>query len=180
MFEIKTYNLRIVPPSPVYEDVLDFKKQFIDVFGVQKYSKSKPHLTLVEFKMDVQYEPFLIKYFSSLSDNLKFKMFLEGLGSFDKALVVLLKVRSSKAFEQLLTQIKILWVRDFHRKLKSLKVSGTPHITISLAKDTDMLFKSMNMFQDKVYFGEFEVNELVLVSRPDSKTWDWEHRIPLS
>lgn len=139
-----------------------------------------PHITLVEFEMDVQYEPFLIKYFSSLSDTTKFKMFVEGFSSFDKALVVLLKVRLSKEFDQLLTQIKVLWIRDFHRKPNSLKASGVPHITISLAKDADMLLKSMNMFKDKVYFREFEVNELVLVSRPDGKTWDWEHRIPLS
>lgn len=181
MAEIRIYNLRIVPPTPVYERVVAFKKQFIDAFGPLQYSKSKPHVTLVQFEMDVDYEPLLIKYFSALSDMETFKMTIEGVAAFEKgSKVLLLKMSPSKNFEQLLAQIKVIWRRDLHRGLTALKVSNTPHITISKTKDVTTLHKSLELFKDIAYFKEFEVNELVLLSRPHGKTWDWECHIPLS
>ncbi|WP_053992844.1 2'-5' RNA ligase family protein [Mangrovimonas sp. TPBH4] len=180
MSEIKIYNLRIVPPSPIYEEVAAFKTQFIEVFGPLQYSKSKPHITLVQFKMIVENEPFLIKSFASLSKAKKFKMSIEGFDMFEKGSnVLLLKVRPSKEFDHLLEQLKLLWQRDFHRELRSLIVSSTPHITISKTRDSATLHKSFELFKDVVYVKEFEVNELTLLSRLEHNTWDWEHRIVL-
>lgn len=51
----KIYNLRIVPPQPIYDEVLNFKKKFIEKFGEHPLSKSKPHITLAYFYMDTQY-----------------------------------------------------------------------------------------------------------------------------
>ncbi|MBD0835486.1 hypothetical protein [Aestuariibaculum suncheonense] len=80
--DIKTYNLRIVPPSPVYDEVLAFKKTFIETFGDEPYSKSKPHVTLGFFKMDTAYETYLIKYLSALSLFKVFQMKIQGFDTF--------------------------------------------------------------------------------------------------
>ncbi|OMP29872.1 2'-5' RNA ligase family protein [Mangrovimonas sp. DI 80] len=180
MSEVKIYNLRIVPPSPIYGEVAAFKTQFIEVFGSLQYSKSKPHITLVQFKMDVQYEPFLIKCFASLSKMEKFQMTIEGFDMFEKgSKVLLLKVSPSKEFDHLLAQLKLLWERNLQRELSSLIVSKTPHLTIAKTKDSATLHKSFELFKDVKYFKEFEVSELILLSRPEHNTWDWEHRIAL-
>ena len=93
MPDIKIYNLRIVPPDPVYNEVTHFKKQFIATFGKQPLSNSKPHITLAVFKMDSQYQDILIKIFNQLSTQNKFKLIIQGFEIFENnANVLLLKV----------------------------------------------------------------------------------------
>ncbi|GAA4296747.1 hypothetical protein [Aestuariibaculum suncheonense] len=79
-----------------------------------------------------------------------------------------------------MNEIKIIWIRDVHRTLKSLNPCTTPHITISKTRTSEMLQNSYEFFRSKNYTKYFEVSQLVLVSRYENKTWDWEHRIDLT
>ncbi|MFG6687053.1 2'-5' RNA ligase family protein [Mariniflexile sp. HNIBRBA6329] len=182
MSEIKIYNLRIIPPNPIYDEVVKLKNKFINAFGKQPLSTSKPHITLVAFEMDVQYEAYLIKALYQLSILKKFKLEIEGFGVFQnisKALII--KVSKTKELEFLLTQIEIIWIRDLHRKPATLTTSTTPHITISKTTGDEMLQDSYNLFKKiKLPYKEIEVSYLTLVSRPLKSTWDWEHQITLS
>ncbi len=181
MSEIKIYNLRIVPPDTVFNEIMGFKKQFEAVFGKQTLSKSKPHLTLATFAMSSQHQGILLKAFDQLSSIEKFKLDIQGFGIFERYSYVLhLNVPKTEEIEQIHALIKILWVRDLHRKPGSLKVSDTPHITISKTDGKKMLYESLTFFQETGYSKRIAVNQLTLVSRYEGKTWDYEHQIELS
>lgn len=78
------------------------------------------------------------------------------------------------------TRLKILWIRDLHRELRSINISSTPHITISKTNGNKMLQESLDYFREKEYARQFEVSRLTLVSRKVDKTWDWEYQIELT
>ena len=182
MRNIKIYNLRIVPSAPVFNEVVQFKKLFINRFGKHPLSKSKPHITVAVFEMDTEYQDILVKAFSQLSNNKKFKLAIQGFGVFENnAHVLLLKIPTTEAIKNLHTDIKVVWQRDLHRKLGTLKLSAPPHITISKTDGKKTLYESLAFFQKSGFTSkEIEVNQLTLVSRPKGKTWDWEHHIPLT
>ncbi|MEN3324059.1 2'-5' RNA ligase family protein [Mariniflexile soesokkakense] len=181
MSEIKIYNLRIVPPNPLYTEVNNFKSIFIDTFGKQPLSKSKPHITLAVFEMDVHYQEFLIKAFNQLSSIKQFKLNIQEFDIFDTSNVLVLKVPSTETIEYLQTQIKILWIRELHRKHSSLIIPTTPYITISKTNSKKMLYDSLDFFRRiDIPNKQIDVNHLVLVSRHKGRTWDWKHDIKLS
>lgn len=179
--EIKIYNLRIVPPKPVFDEICQFKKQFEAVFGKQKLSRSRPHITIGAFKMSLQYQDILLKAMDQLSSINKFELHINGFDIFDnKSNVLYLKVLKTKEVEQIYEQLKILWIRDLHRKIATLKMPSKLHITISKTEEKSMLNQSLMLFKNIQYFKQFKVDHLTLTSRYEFKTWDWEHHIQLS
>lgn len=179
--KIKEYNLRIVPPSPVLEEVTNFKKQFRAVFGEQLFSKSKPHITVGSFLMNSDYEDTLIRILNQLSGLSKFELDIGGFDIFEKGSNTLhLKVTNPKDLKNVHRDFNILWIRDLHRKRTSLKESNTPHMTISKTTGKNMLYESLAYFQKTGYSRRIAVNQLTLVSRHEHKTWGKEHQIELS
>ncbi len=116
--EIKIYNLRIVPPNPFFEEILEFKKQFVAIFNKQPLANSKPHITIAEFKNDIEYQEILLKAFDQLSHIEKFELDINGFGMFvDQSHVLLLKISKTEKIEEIHKKLKILWIRDLHRRL---------------------------------------------------------------
>ena len=172
MSAIKIYHLRIVPPEPVYSDIVQFKQQFRDIYGNLKYSKSKPHITLAFFTMDIQHEAEMLKCFEPLSNMKGFQLQIPGFGTFDKgANVLFLDINNSHPIEEIQTSAYSIWSKGLQEKTSKLIISKTPHMTISTTNDKATLLDS---------YIKFNVDHLVLTSRLMGKTWDWEHHIPLS
>ncbi|SFZ91572.1 2'-5' RNA ligase superfamily protein [Flaviramulus basaltis] len=181
MFPIKIYSLRIVPLNPIYNEIVALKRMFIETFGNQKFSKSIPHITLATFEMDYGYQEFLLKAFNQLSNMKQFQLEINGFDVFEnKTEVLFLKLAENEIINQILQNLKILWIRDLHRKYSSLNIPNLLHMTISNAKGKEMLYKSLDLFQEIDYYRQIQVNKLTLVSRYEGKTWDWEHHINLS
>ncbi len=179
--KIKVYNLRIVPPSPVFDDVLNFKKQFENEFGKQPLSRSKPHITLAAFRMNSKYQNKLITVFEQLSHGKKFTLDIGGFAAFEKNSNTLhLKVSKTDTIEALHANVQTLFDDHLRRKLKAFAIVPVPHITISKTTGKKMLYKSLAHFQNAGYAKKINVDHLTLVSRSKYKTWDWEHVIGLS
>ena len=177
----KEYHLRIVPPEPIYSEVLNFKNQFIEIFGKHKYSKAKPHITLALFKMQTTYEGLIIKSFQQLSNIKQFELQINGFNTFDtRTYVLFLDIQSTDSFFVIQRQIEDIWSKYFQEIPSKLITSKKPHMTISAMKDKETLFKSFDIFKKHKYRKSFEVDHIILTSRPLSQTWDWEYRIPLS
>jgi len=180
MSSVRIYHLRIVPPEPVYSAIVNFKQQFIDRYGKQKYSKSKPHITLALFKMDTEFEPEMVACFEQLSSIKSFSLQITGFKTFeDDALVLFLDIAHSSALEFIYTQVYDLWQKNLQESISKLTISKTPHITISNVNDKKTLDECFNTFKGIDYRTRFEVDHLVLTSRVNGKTWDWEHHINL-
>ncbi|MFH4965404.1 2'-5' RNA ligase family protein [Gaetbulibacter sp. M235] len=182
MSEIKIYNLRIVPSPPVLDDVENFKSSFIETFGKQPLSKSKPHITLAVFEMDSKYQDILVNVFNQLSSIKKFQLETKGFDIFENnANVLFIKIPLTEDIKLIHKNIKILWIRDLHRKERTIIIPDVPHMTISKTYNNKTLHESLDFFQKMNYPNKhFEIDHLTLISRPHGKTWDWEHQIKLS
>ena len=181
MSEFRIYHLRIVPPEPVYSDIINFKQQFRETYGNLKYSKSKPHITLAFFGMDTNYENEMIECFAQLSTIKGFHLQIPGFGTFDRGSNVLfLDVANSPSIIQIQTKARELWLGKLKEKTSELTISKNPHMTISTTNDKDTLLDSFNKFNAIGYENSFEVDHLVLTSRLMGKTWDREYNISLS
>lgn len=178
--KIKIYNLRIVPTSPVFEDVVNIKKQFENLFGKQPLSRSKPHITIATFRMNSKYQDDLLEAFSKLSRSKKFKLNIESYNVIESSKTLYLEVRKTENIERVHQNVRILHDNYFKGKLESFFISDNPHITISKATGKKMLYESLAYFQKTAYSKEIQVGHLTLVSRSKYKIWDWEHQIKLS
>ncbi len=182
-FEYNTsriYSLRIIPPKPVFDKIVGVKSETIQIYGAQQLSRSIPHVTVATFEMYPEYQGLLLKALHPLANIGKFRLNVNGFDVFDKHVYLFyLKIGQSVEINNLITLLKIIWVRDLHRKKKSLKVTSTPHITIFKTKDKNILYRGLNLFNQQNYFQQFEVNQLILASRLPGKTWDWTHKIYL-
>lgn len=178
--KIKIYNLRIVPPSSVYNQVMNFKEEFENLHGKQPLSRSKPHITIATFKMNSKHEGILIKVFSQLSQQEPFELHLDGFGVFEGSKTLFVSVRTVKALETLYGDVQLLYGKHLKRKLKRFEVIREPHLTISKTTNKKMLYESLQHFQKGNYSEQIEVGQLTLVSRTKHRTWDWEYHIRLS
>tara|TARA_R110002020_G_scaffold21009_6_gene71357 strand:+ start:16681 stop:17244 length:564 start_codon:yes stop_codon:yes gene_type:complete len=174
------YNLRIVPPEPVFGEISEIKRRFEAVFGKQPLSVSKPHITLASFKMDRQDEGILLNTFSRLETVGKFQLEIQGFDNFGEgSTVFLLKVIKSRELEKIQRDLKVLWTTNLRRKPTTLTLPDRPHITISKTHGKEMMDKSLAFFRKMDYKRRFEVAQLTLVSRYAGGRWDSEHQIKL-
>jgi len=179
--KIKIYHLRIVPPEPVFDEIVHLKNQFETAFGKQLLSKSKPHITIATFKMNSKYQDTLITAFDQLSRFENFNLTIDGFDVFDKnSNTLYLKITKTKSIEPIHKAVKILCSDNLGSRLKSLTIHKVPHITISKTKGSTTLYKSLAHFQKIGYFKQIVVDHFTLVSRFKHKTWDWAHQIKLS
>lgn len=176
----KEYTLRLVPPSPIYEDVLWFKEKFKNNFGKHIYANSKPHITLAVFRMETKFEEGLVNVLGKLSNEKCFSVEILGMGAFYNARVLLLEIGKSSDLTGLIDKIGILFNEELCDVVTKVFISKTPHMTISKVKDAKMLDESLELFRPNAYQNRFTVWKLVLTSRLLNQTWDWEVSIPLS
>ena len=178
--KIKYYNLRIVPPEPVFNDVVELKEQFESLFGKQPLSKSKPHITIASFRMNSKHQEFLINVLNQLSQREVFRLQVDGFSIFEGSRTLYMNVSRSKAIETIHDQVKSIFVNHIRGKVKQFIVSDNPHITLSKTASKKMLYESLKHFQQEGYSKQMEISHLTLVSRTKYRTWDWGHEIGLS
>lgn len=177
--KIKYYNLRIVPPDPIFDEVTALKKQFESLYGKQPLSGSKPHIALASFKMNSKHQDLLIAVFERLSQKEAFKLNVGGFGVFEKSNTLYLKVSKSSAIGAIHREIEFLQDKHLKGKLKSFTIVGNPHMILSKTTGKTMLYDSLHQFQQDEYSKQIEIDHLTLVSRSKYKTWDWQHEIRL-
>lgn len=178
--KIKYYNLRIVPPNTIFEEVTALKQLFEFAYGKQPLTRSKPHITLASFKMNSKYQADLMAIFDQLSQNKTFKLQIRGFDTFVSSNTLYLKVLKNKSIEEIHENVGSLHQEKVKSKLRSFHIPLIPHMVISKTDGKRMLKESFKYFQKNSYSTEIEVSHLILTSRPKYKTWDWEHKIKLS
>lgn len=175
--KIKYYNLRIVPPELVFENVTALKKQFESTFGKQPLSRSKPHITLASFKMNSKYQDLLIQVFDQLSQRETFKLHIDGFDVFEGSKTLYLKVPKSDTLATLHGDLQFLYGKHLKGRVRSFTISENPHMTISKTKGKKMLYESLQYFQNSAYSKQINVDHLTLVSRSKYRAWEEQHKI---
>ncbi|HRV54058.1 MAG: 2'-5' RNA ligase family protein [Flavobacteriaceae bacterium] len=176
--KVLIYNIRIVPPEPIYSQVLNYKTEFIATYGEHLLSKSKPHITIAKFIMSSLHQNFLVEHFESLVSTEKFNLQINGFGIFESSGTLVLQINKSAELDVLLKNISDLKRALLLHKAKNFGLIYTPHLTISSFLDSKTLHSSLSHFKNIAYSKKpFEVDHLMITSRENGKTWDWEHQI---
>ena len=179
--KVLIYNIRIVPPKPLFDQVISIKEEFVEHFGEHLLSNSDPFITVAKFKMSALHHNYLMDTFKNhLSELSPFHLMADGIGKFENGSTLCVNIRESKKFEALLKQIGGLKRALLFHKAKNFSLNHRPIIPISSFLDKNLLDSSFNHFKNKIVFQTiFEVDHLLITSRENGKTWDWEHRIDL-
>lgn len=178
--KVLIYNLRIVPPEPVYSQVLDYKKEFVDRYGEHILTNSSPHITVAKFIMSATLQNVLVENFEVLSDVSKFSLKVNGFGILESNGSLVLQINNSHDFEGLLAKIARLKRALLYHKAKNFGLIYTPSITIASFLEQEVLHESLSYFKYLDYYHHFfGVDHILITSRENGKTWDWEHKINL-
>lgn len=170
---IRKYFIGIIPPSPVFEQVLEVKTFFRDHYQSKAALNSPPHITLhMPFEWKEKKEDELtsqLKKFSSTQ--LSFNLSLAGFSCFPPR-VIFIEVQESEPLMQMQKQL--------HRFCKvELNLFNAqyqdrpfhPHLTVAFRDLKKTAFQqAWDEFKDKKFHTEFQVTDIVLLKH-EGKKW---------
>lgn len=173
------YFLAIIPPSPVYEQVMDIKHHFKDQYNCKAPLRSPAHITLqMPFQWSEGKEAELVDQLQLFaSQQQAFSLRLNGFSCFEPR-VIYVDVMKSEALnsiqkalaKHLKTQLGI-----FNADYKNRGFN--PHITVAFRDLKKPLFyEAWHEFQDKPFEGVFEVQGFWLLKH-DGQMWQPQREI---
>lgn len=179
----KLYFIGIVPPSPVYEEALKIKQYVYEQYKNKGALKSPPHITLhMPFKWEEQKEEKLISLLSKFVSESRIKPFELRLKNFDcfEPRVIFIAVEKSEPLLVLQQELKRFCKVKLNLFNATFKEHAYhPHLTVAFRdlKKTDF-YKAWNEFKDKLFEGNFIVNQFVLLKH-NGQVWEKLRSFPL-
>ena len=177
------YFLAIIPPEPVYEEVVAFKKDFATRFASTKALKVMPHITLkAPFKLNSSDHAQVIQWFKKLKTDIPpFRVELVGFGSFPKTnkpvVFILPAPNTSLDFlqKEIINDFKII----FSKSVSPVDTGFTPHITIAYRDLSPGNYAvAWKEYKTKEYRRTFDVNCFYLLPH-DTQKWNVIDTCPL-
>ncbi|MBS1680915.1 MAG: 2'-5' RNA ligase family protein [Bacteroidetes bacterium] len=171
------YFVAIVPPSPVYENIIELKNYFRENYSSKAALNSPPHITLhMPFLWKEQKESFLVGALNDFSKGKNiFSLQLFGFGVFAPR-VVFIDVKKNEwlqGLQQELHRFFKIELNLFNARYKDLPFH--PHITLAFRDLKKPAFvKAWNEFREKEWEGNFEVNQITLLKH-DGGLWQPLH-----
>jgi 2'-5' RNA ligase len=177
----KQYFLAIIPPSPVYEEALEFKNYFKQRYNSKASLNSPPHITLhMPFRWKEEKEDELISQLSLFESGLKpFNLRLLNFNSFPPRVIYIDVVDN----ENLLSLQKKL-LRFCKRELNLFNADYKdqpfhPHLTLAFRDlKKSMYAEAWEEFNSKPYTAEFIVDQFMLLKH-NGRIWEALSSIPL-
>lgn len=170
----RQYFIGIVPPQPLFDEVLALKRYFGDHFKSKGALKSPPHITLhMPFRWKEENEMELItKLQRFASDYPSFPVQFNNFGCFSPR-VIFIDVKKSDGLNLLqhdLQRFCKLELNLFNANYKKLPFH--PHLTVAFRDLKKPAFhEAWGTFKDKKFEGEFAVNKIVLLKH-NGKIWE--------
>ena len=168
------YFIAIIPPEPIYSQVMDYKQMFADDFNSKAALKSPPHITLhMPFKLKPEQEDHLIKVLHDTASNLQnFKVELKDFGQFNERTIFIDVVENEQLhtlFKHIMRSMKI----NFNIFNADYKNRGyNPHLTLAFRDlKRDEFKRAWPEFKDSSYQKTFEAQSFVLLKH-NGKYWE--------
>lgn len=165
--------IAILPPEPIYSEVQEFKKRFVDAYQSVEAYKRPAHVTVIPpFQYPQEEESkltnFLTKFLKKYSP---FELSFDGFGTFEKRVIFVQPEKN----EQLKTLFKDI-TRAFNKEFKvregnSSSLPYAPHITVGYKDLKPAMYDlAWQEFSSKIYRRRFILGQLYLM-RHSGREW---------
>jgi 2'-5' RNA ligase len=169
----KQYFLAVVPPSPVYEEALNFKHYFKERYNSKASLNSPPHITLhMPFRWKEEKEQELIAKLEEFNSGLTpFKIQLSNFNSFPPRVIFIDVVQNEKLNE---LQSKLLRYCKKELNLYNSNYKDQPfhaHLTLAFRDLKKTIYpEAWEEFSQKRYSTEFLIEKFVLLKH-NGRVW---------
>lgn len=175
--DLARYFIAIIPPPPIFEEVLMLKNHFREKYNSKASLNSPPHITI--------HAPFLwrekeeitlsrsLELFAKGKKSMKINLF--GFGAFKKR-VIFISVEGNEELKELQGQLKKFCVRELNLSDDNQRSEKFhPHLTLAFrdlkAQQFDLAWKE---FMSKKFSASFSVDGFDLLKH-DSQKWQSLH-----
>ncbi|OIR05370.1 hypothetical protein GALL_124210 [mine drainage metagenome] len=159
------YLLVVHPDEKVYQQVLDEKKVFFEMFKEKVAIKTKPHITVSNFLAKETMEETIIRWMQRIiSTQNRFSVSLNNYSGFPPH-TVYLRVQDHQPFKQLATSLKVVdqYVRG--NNCPPMKLITHPHLSIARKLQQHIYEKAIIEYAPRSFHASFEVKQLILLKR---------------
>ena len=167
------YFIAIIPPSPVYDEVVRLKRYFNEKYSTKAALNSPPHITLhMPFQWKVEKENVLIQKLRGFAQRyVPIKICLDNFGSFPPR-VIFLEVAKSEILEEFERSVQRFCKKEFNLFNARYKEEAFhPHITLAFRDLRKSVFKqAWEEFSNQEYKAEFMADKIALLKH-DEKSW---------
>lgn len=168
------YFLAIIPPQPIYDEVMTLKQEVLEKFASKAALRSPPHITLhMPFKWKDKKEELLIQKLNEFQfENSSFGLELQNFDFFPPR-VVFVDVLKNDVLNQMQKEL----VKHVRKALNILNADYKdkpfhPHMTIAFRDLKKNRFQEVEAyFSEKEYKATFEVSGFHLLKH-DGKRWN--------
>lgn len=168
------YFIAIVPPHPLFDEVLAIKKHFWENYQSKAALNSPPHITVhMPFEWKLTAEDRLkdsLSRFSSQQNSFEIK--LKGFGCF-RPRVIFINVVSADELIQLQGRLRSFCKQELNLFNADHKENPFhPHLTVAFRDLRKKIFSTAwQEFESKEFEGQFPVNKICLLKH-DGKKWN--------
>jgi len=168
------YFMAIIPPSPIYEQALEFKNHFKEQYQSKAALNSPPHVTLhMPFEWKEKKEDELLSNLKSFSRNKKsIALQLQNFACFAPR-VIYIHVNENEAlrtFQQELHRFCKMELNIFNAQYRDLPFH--PHLTLAFRDLKKAMFeKAWSEFKNKEFFASFVADRFALLKH-NGKVWE--------
>lgn len=176
--EKQLYFVAIIPPEPIYAQVVSFKEDMAQRFGSKAALKSPPHITLhMPFRFREDREQDLIATLErAMTDFQPFELVHQGFAAFEPR-VIYVDVNDSEPLHAFRAHV----VSAMRQQLKLLNADYkdrpfNPHMTIAFRDlKKPAFFQAWADYQAKPFQASWMVQELVLLKHTGTKWCSYRH-----
>lgn len=168
------YFIAVIPPEPVYSEVLEFKRSMAGKFNASHSLKTPPHITMYKpFKWEKgREEDLAISLEDFAGEQLSVEMEVNGFGCFAPGVIFvkpIINERLEQMFKDLIEFLK------YELDIYDPKFAGrsfNPHMTIAHRDLDKRVFpEAWSDFKTKEYSRSFRFEKLTLLKH-NGKSWD--------
>jgi 2'-5' RNA ligase len=163
---IKEYLLVVNPEQQVWQQVMDEKINFSNVYRSGVAIKTKPHITVANFLAKEEMEETVLRWMHRIISSTRiFPVALNNYSGFPNAHTIYLRVQDHEPFKQLAAALKVIDELVKSNGLPKAHLVANPHMTIARRLEGNVYEKAMMDYSKKDFHADFEVKELVLLKR---------------
>ncbi len=161
------YLLVAHPDAEVYAQVMAEKQFFSAQFNAPVALKTKPHITVADFRATEAMEETIIRWMHRvISVKQSFSVTLDRYKAF-RPHTICLNVQSQEPFLQLARELKVVdqYIQGYG--CPQMHLVNNAHLTIARQLDINTYHEAVKVYAAKTFHASFDVKQLTLLRRKD-------------